>query len=87
MDYAVSNPLSIIRYTASGMTLYVHSNASYLSETGARSHVAGHFFLSSPPLDPEKPPAELPTLNGPIHTMCKIIDVVVPPRPKSVQVT
>jgi hypothetical protein len=59
------------------MTLYVHSDASYLSETEARSRAAGHFFLSSPPLDPDKPPAKLPTLNGPIHTMCKIIDVVV----------
>jgi hypothetical protein len=77
MDYAASNPLSIIRYTASGMTLYVHSDASYLSEIGAHSRASGHFSLSSPPLDPDKPPAELPTLNGPIHTLCKIIDVVV----------
>jgi hypothetical protein len=77
MDYAASNPLSIIRYSTSGITLYVHSDASYLSETGARSRAVGHFFLSSPPLDPASPPATLPTLNGPIHTMCKIIDVVV----------
>ena len=77
MDYAASNPLSIIRYSASGMVLHIHSDASYLSETRARSRGAGHFFLSSQPDDPTKPPATMPPLNGPIHTMCKIIDVVV----------
>jgi hypothetical protein len=30
-----------------------------------------------PHFDPASPPAVIPTLNGPIHTMCKIIDVVV----------
>ena len=77
MDYASSNPLSIIRYHASDMVLYVHSDASYLSETKARSRGAGHFFLSSKPLNPDQPPDTIPTLNGPIHTLCKIIDVVV----------
>jgi hypothetical protein len=77
MDYAACNPLSIIRYHASDMVLYVHSDASYLSETRARSRAAGHFFLSDTPVDPKEPPANLPALNGPVHTMCKIIDVVV----------
>jgi hypothetical protein len=77
MDYAVCNPLSIIRYDASDMILYLHSDASYLSESRARSRGAGHFFLSSKPLHPSKPPDTIPPLNGPIHTMCKIIDVVV----------
>jgi hypothetical protein len=83
MDYAACNPLSVIRYHASDIVLYVHSDASYLSETQARSRGAGHFFLSSQPQDPLKPPKDMPTLDGPIHTMCKIIDVVVgQPRPK-----
>jgi len=77
MDYAASNPLSTIRYYASDMQLYVHSDASYLSETRARSRAAGHFFLSSTPLTPDQPPSSIPPLNGPIHTLCKIIDVVV----------
>jgi hypothetical protein len=77
MDYAASNPLSTIRYYASDMQLYVHSDASYLSETRARSRAAGHFFLSDKPIDPTKPPEHPPPLNGPIHTLCKIIDVVV----------
>jgi hypothetical protein len=56
-DYAASNPTSVIRYSsASDMVLYIHSDASYLSETKARSRGAGHFFLSSKPNDPTKPP-------------------------------
>ncbi len=70
MDYAASNPTSIIRYSASDMVLYIHSDASYLSETKARSRGAGHFFLSSKPNDPTKPPVTMPPLNGPVHTMC-----------------
>jgi hypothetical protein len=37
----------------------------------------GISFLSSRPLDPHQPPAMIPPLNGPIHTLCTIIDVVV----------
>ena len=59
------------------MVLYIHSDASYLSESRARSRAAGHFFLSSKPLYPTKPPVNIPVLNGPIHTLCQIIDVVV----------
>jgi hypothetical protein len=77
MDYAASNPLSIIRYHASGMILCVHSDASYLSESRARSRASGHFFLSSAPIDSNKPPATTPPLNGPIQTLCTIIDAVV----------
>jgi hypothetical protein len=77
MDYAASNPTSIIRYSASDMVLYIHSNASYLSETKACSRGAGHSFLSSKPNDPTKPPLTMMTLNGPVQTMCKIISVVV----------
>ena len=76
MDYAAYNPLSVIRYTASDMLLYVHSDASYLSESKARSRAAV-FFLSSKPIDPSKLPDTIPTLNGPVHTLCKIIDVIV----------
>jgi hypothetical protein len=77
MDFADCNPLSIIRYYASDMVLYTHADGSYLSESKARSRAAGHFFLSSRPLDPTKPPIGIPPLNGPVHTLCKIIDVIV----------
>jgi hypothetical protein len=37
---------AIITYRASNMILAAHSDASYLSETKARSRAGGHFFLS-----------------------------------------
>ena len=77
LDYAASNPDATIRYHASNMVLYIHSDASYLSETKARSRAGGHFFLSSQPQNPNSPPQEIPPLNGPIHTLSQIIDVIV----------
>jgi hypothetical protein len=76
MDYAASNPLSIIRYYASDMCLYLHSDASYLSETRARSRAAGHFFLSSTPVDPAKPPPrhsapQWPDSRALLHHRCR----------------
>jgi hypothetical protein len=59
------------------MVLYMHSDASYLSETRTRSPAAGHSFLSDTPVDLAEPSTKIPSLNGPVHTMCKIIDVVV----------
>ena len=77
LDYAASNPDATIWYHASDMVLYVHSDASYLSESKARSQADGHFFLSSQPPNPNSPPHRIPTLNGPIHTLSQIIDVIV----------
>ena len=76
MDYSASNPLVIIRYTASGMVLYIHSNASFLSESRARSRAVGH-FLSDNTTNPSMPPIETPPLNGPVYTSCKFLDTVV----------
>eukprot|EP00957_Ditylum_brightwellii_P092689 7057539-Ditylum_brightwellii.AAC.1 len=65
LDYDAAHQHAVIRYTASGMTLYIHSDASYMSETCACSRAGGHFFLSSKPKDPIKPPTEHIPLNGP----------------------
>eukprot|EP00804_Cyclotella_cryptica_P009391 CCRYP_018074-RA/>CCRYP_018074-RA protein AED:0.17 eAED:0.15 QI:0/0/0/0.75/0/0/4/0/1210 len=46
LDYAMTHPDAMITYRASNMILAVHSDASYLSETKARSRAGGHFFLS-----------------------------------------
>jgi hypothetical protein len=37
LNYAATNPDAVIRYKVSGTTLYIHSDASYLSEPKARS--------------------------------------------------
>ena len=45
LDYAATHPNATIRFERSDMVLYIHSDASYLSEPQARSRVGGYFFL------------------------------------------
>ena len=59
------------------MVLCIHSDASYISESKACSWAGGHFFLSSHPQNPNSIPLELPPLNGLIHALSQIIDVIV----------
>ena len=66
-----THPDAIIRYYPSDMVLNVHSDASYLTASQARSRAGGHFFLGSIPKDgcPIK-------LNGAILTQCAILKCV-----------
>ena len=62
------------------MYLHIHSDASYLSESKARSRAGGIFFLSSRPSDPTKTPeptATLPPFNGAIHIVSSIMKAVL----------
>jgi hypothetical protein len=80
LDYAATHPDAVIRFRASNMILHVESNASYLSETKARSRIAGYHYLSDAPTDPTKAPlpdAPSPPLNGPINVVCKIMREVL----------
>jgi hypothetical protein len=77
LNYAATNPDACIRYKASDMVLYIHSDASYLSEVNAGSGIGGHFFLSSKPTNPSKPPNKLPPNNGAIHTVSSILKNVM----------
>eukprot|EP00804_Cyclotella_cryptica_P012915 CCRYP_002273-RA/>CCRYP_002273-RA protein AED:0.38 eAED:0.38 QI:0/0/0/1/0/0/3/0/465 len=46
LDYAMTHQNAVVTYRASKMILAAHSDASYLSETKARSRAGGHFFLT-----------------------------------------
>lgn len=74
LDYAATHPDAYITYRASDMILRVHSDASYLSVARARSRVGGHFYLSSNLIPEEN---ILGTLNGPVHSVSKIIKNVM----------
>jgi hypothetical protein len=52
LKYCAINPNDIVRYCyrASNMILNIHSDASYLVETNARSRIAGHYFLGDIPI-------------------------------------
>jgi hypothetical protein len=47
LDYAATHLDAIVTYHTSDMVLAGHSNASYLSESKARSRAGGHFFMST----------------------------------------
>ncbi len=68
LAYANTYPNASITYHASTMTLIGHADASYLSETNARSRAGAIFYLHSP---------DHPAINGSIHCHSTIIDVVV----------
>ena len=68
LDYAATHPDAAIRYHKSHMILYVHSDASYLSEPRARSRVGGYFYLGN-----ANEPADNPKPNGPIHVEARIL--------------
>jgi hypothetical protein len=44
LDYLATHPDATIRYHASDMVLHIHSDASYLSVSNARSRLGGLFF-------------------------------------------
>jgi hypothetical protein len=69
LDYLATQEEAVLTYTASEMTLAVHSDASYLSKPKARSRAGGHFFLSSN--------AAIPQNNGAVLNIAHIIKHVM----------
>ena len=69
LEYCATHPDATIRFHASDMILKIHSDASYLSETEARSRVGGYFFLGNKD--------ETLQRNGAIYVIAKIIKNVV----------
>jgi predicted protein tyrosine phosphatase len=51
LDYLATHPDATIRYHASNMILHIHSDASYLSVSIARSRLGGLFLLGNKPPD------------------------------------
>jgi hypothetical protein len=72
LDYLSGHADAKVRFHASNMILNIHSNASYLSESKARSHTCGHFFMGWMPQD-----GELIRLNGAFHVSTTILRFVV----------
>lgn len=77
LDYSHTHPNATIKYIASQMHLWSHTDASYLSESKARSRAGGYLYLSDKPKLPIKPNDQEPPHNGPVHVLCKIIDSVM----------
>eukprot|EP00957_Ditylum_brightwellii_P203563 15335193-Ditylum_brightwellii.AAC.1 len=77
LNYCAMHPESTIRYTASNMVLHIHSNALFLTVPGAKSGAGNHFCLSTVSEDHNNPPSGLIPINGPIHTICKVLWTVI----------
>ena len=71
LDYLATLPNAKVRFYASNMVLNVHSDASYLSEPGAKSRAAGVYFMGDIPQD-GKPIL----LNGNIFAVCGMLKFV-----------
>ena len=77
LNYCATYPDNKLRYYASDMVLYVHSDGSYLSAPKARSRTGGHFFLSSWPKNINEPPGDDLSLNEPILNISQIMREVM----------
>ena len=77
LDYVATHPNAKIKYKVSDMHLWAHTDASYLSESKARSRAGGYYFLSDKPNLPIQPNDPPPPLNGAISAKSKIIDAVM----------
>ena len=73
LNYLATHPEAVIKYHASGMQIYVHSDASYLSVSKSRSRAGGIHYLSYPPPNTQDPDNYTLLLNGIIHVVCKIL--------------
>ena len=60
---------AVLTYKASNMVLAIHSDASYLSESKARSRAGGHMFTSAND--------KIPTNNGAVLNISQIIRAVM----------
>ena len=69
LDYTATNLEAILTYEKSDMVLPVHSDALYLSEPMAQSHLGGHLFCSS---NVDNPPD-----NGAILNISNILKAVM----------
>jgi hypothetical protein len=72
MDYLYTHKDATVRFHASDMILNIHSDASYLSESRARSRIGGIYFMGQAPHD-----GRSIQLNGPIHIQASICKFVV----------
>jgi hypothetical protein len=66
LNYLTTHPDATIRYHASDMILHIHSDASYISVSNARSRLGGLFFLGNKSPEQDK-------LNGSILNVSSVI--------------
>ena len=74
LDYCATHPNGKVRFKASDMVLNVDTDAAYLVLPGAKSRIAGTYYMAEHPQSSKTPN---PTLNGAVHIECKTLKHVV----------
>ncbi len=74
LDYLATHADAKIRFYELDMIMNIHSDASYLSESKARSRACGHFFMGSAPINGQ--PIKL---NGAFYTNSVVLKFVIAP--------
>ena len=77
LNYAAFHQYATIRHSTSEMILHVHSDASYIYAPKACSRAGRYYFLSNRSSNPDRAPHTNTPLNGPIHTVSKIMSNVM----------
>ena len=74
LDYMATNPDAKIRFRRSDMILHADTDAAYLVASGARSRIAGYFYMGN-----KYHPSTIknPENNGPVHIECHLLRHVV----------
>ena len=76
-DYLFTHPASTISYTASDMVQHVYTDAAYLIAPGAKSRIAGYYYMGNKYNNSSSSITPLSTINGAIHVDCKILEHMV----------
>eukprot|EP00957_Ditylum_brightwellii_P195691 14909919-Ditylum_brightwellii.AAC.1 len=73
LNYTATHPDAVICYSTSRMVLHIHSDASFMSESRMCSQAGDHYFCSNPTNDPANATENEVPLNGPVHSVYKIM--------------
>ena len=77
LNYAATHSEAITRYHASSMILHIHSDASFLSDPGAKSRGGGYHYLSTASEVPDKAYLKQLPLNGTANVECSTMRNVI----------
>jgi hypothetical protein len=79
LNYFATHPAAVIRYNASDMVLHIHSDATYLSASQARSRIGGFFLLRAKTGDKQTPPSpsKSPPFNRPVLVNSTILKLLM----------
>ena len=77
LNYIYNHEFVPFRYKSSDICLHVDSDAAYLVAPGAKSRIAGYYYLSYKYKPTEDTINPTPTLNAPAHVECRLLKHVV----------